>query len=52
MMIDAVLLDLSGVLYDGDELMPGALAAGNRICASVFDVSRALSVNVAGRISA
>jgi HAD superfamily hydrolase (TIGR01458 family) len=38
MMIDAVLLDLSGVLYDGDELIPGALAAVERVQGSQLEV--------------
>lgn len=37
-MYDALLLDLSGVLYDGDELIPGALQAVARAQQSALDI--------------
>jgi HAD superfamily hydrolase (TIGR01458 family) len=37
-MMDALLLDLSGVLYDGDALIPGAVAAVERVQRSSLDV--------------
>ena len=37
-MIDALLLDLSGVLYDGDSIIPGALQAVERVQHSGLEV--------------
>ncbi|MDH3994197.1 MAG: TIGR01458 family HAD-type hydrolase, partial [Gammaproteobacteria bacterium] len=37
-MADALLLDLSGVLYDGDDLVPGALEAVKRAQRSELEV--------------
>lgn len=37
-MVDALLLDLSGVLYDGDTVIPGALGAVERVQASALEV--------------
>ena len=37
-MIDALFLDLSGVLYDGSSVIPGALEAVERVQDSALEV--------------
>ena len=37
-MIEALLLDLSGVLYEGDSIIPGALQAVERVQCSGLEV--------------